>query len=85
MDNKTAEQFLEEAPISHYYDPNQEKMVCFADDVQKIMIDFAKYHVKLALEKASDDVRVVDESCWAADSYVDRDSILNSYPLENIG
>lgn len=53
----------------------------------KSMIEFAKLHVKAALKEASEKATVningfiqeYDENCC-----VDKDSILNAYPLENI-
>ena len=54
----------------------------------KIMIEFAKLHVEQALKEASKKAQIkyeysgnVGEYC---DEFVDVNSILNSYPLENI-
>ena len=44
------------------------------------MIEFAKMHVKEALKQASEQVYVSDTVFCE----IDRDSILNAYPLENI-
>jgi hypothetical protein len=61
------------------------------DDINYAMIEFAKIHVKEALKQASQNVKTKEE--WWQDngnpngfSYtaVDRDSILNAYPLTNI-
>ena len=46
------------------------------------MIEFAKYHVEQALKAASENVIVHDDAFEEAK--VDKDSILNAYPLENI-
>lgn len=47
----------------------------------EMMIEFAKMHVKEALQKAYENAGLEyygDEVCY------DKDSILNAYPLENI-
>ncbi len=44
------------------------------------MIAFAKLHVEKALKQASEEVYVSDHT----NCEIDRDSILNCYPLENI-
>jgi hypothetical protein len=54
-----------------------------------IMIEFAKMHVEAALKEASEKINLTDEVCEALQNhwfneYIDKDSILNSYPLENI-
>ena len=50
-----------------------------SDDCVVMMIDFAKLHVEAALKAASENAEITDYGYS-----VDRDSILNSYPLENI-
>lgn len=62
----TAEEFLNQHhTISHFYSDKEEKMICYSEDVQKAMIDFAKHHVQEALkacsEKASMKVEYPDE------------------------
>jgi hypothetical protein len=60
-----------------------------SDDCVVMMIDFAKMHVEAALKKASENAKIRydysgntgSEYC---DEFVDKDSILNSYPSENI-
>ena len=51
-----------------------------AKNIKKAMIEFAKLHVKEALKQASEQVYVSDTVFCE----IDRDSILNAYPLENI-
>jgi hypothetical protein len=46
-------------------------------------------HVEAALKEASEKINLTDEVCEALQNhwfkeYIDKDSILNSYPLENI-
>jgi len=52
------------------------------------MIEFAKMHVEAALKEASEKAKTIyiePDGCATGDYYdVDKDSILNSYPLENI-
>ena len=55
----------------------------------KIMIEFAKLHVEAALKEASEKINLTDEVCEALQNhwfkeYIDKDSILNSYSLDNI-
>lgn len=53
------------------------------DNVPDLMAQFAKYHVKAALKEASEKASVyADEGGYS--EFVDEQSILNSYPLENI-
>jgi len=55
------------------------------EDVSKKMIEFAKLHVKAALEAASGKAELEgDEGSDFSYISVDKDSILNAYPLENI-
>ena len=57
--------------------------------IQDAMIQFAKLHVEAALKDASEKIKLTDEVCevlqehWF-EEYIDKSSILNSYPLENI-
>ena len=54
------------------------------EDAKEAMIEFAKLHVTAALKNASEN----SETKWIKytdhDYEVDKDSILNSYPLKNI-
>ena len=53
----TAEDFLQDhLEISHFYDDKTENMVCYSDDVQKAMIEFAKMHVKIALKAVENEM-----------------------------
>ena len=61
--------------------------------VSKAMIEFAQKHVTLALEAAASKARIIeDESAWSGQVWddgplpliIDKDSILNCYPLTNI-
>jgi hypothetical protein len=57
--------------------------------IQESMIEFAKMHVESALKEASEkaqceDGAIVDLGFEIISASVDKDSILNSYSLENI-
>ncbi len=55
------------------------------EDVEQAMIEFAKLHVEAALKAAVDNVEINDfdvDGSYSPD--IDEESILNSYPLENI-
>ena len=56
------------------------------DSILDIMIDFAKLHVEVALQEASEKATVNTEPDYRGGewSIVDTDSILNAYPLDNI-
>ena len=95
----TAEEFLQNhLEISYFFDDITESVVCYSDEVQKAMIEFAKLHVEAALKAASknayveyidldtneifDYTDVITDNNVGAD--VNKNSILNAYPLKNI-
>ena len=49
---------------------------------EEAMIQFARFHVKEALKQASENAEIVDK--YFHDVEIDKDSILNAYPLDNI-
>ena len=51
-------------------------------DIKKAMIEFAKLHVEAALEEANR--KVIVTYYYDEGIRVNKDSILNAYPLENI-
>lgn len=51
--------------------------------VCKAMIEFASIHVTEALNAASESVRTITDE-WGHYEGIDKDSILNAYPLDNI-
>lgn len=80
----TADDFLQDhLEISHFYDDITQNMVCYSDDVQKAMIEFAKLHVEAALKMAFEEA-----PCGSSTDTVTceemHEAIMNSYPLENI-
>lgn len=66
----TAEEILQKHVPNRYTKENSWK---------NAMIEFAKLHVEAALKEASENVKITDYGYS-----VDKDSILNSYPVENI-
>jgi hypothetical protein len=72
----TAEEFLES---QHEIVPN------IKFDIRQVMIEFARMHVAAALKEASEkaDTQEMGKG-FTAETVVDKDSILNSYPLTNI-
>jgi hypothetical protein len=53
----TAEEFLQyHLEISYFYDDKTEKVVCYSDEVEQAMVEFAKLHVTEALKAANEKV-----------------------------
>ena len=86
---KTAEEFLDEDPAIQVYGlkENHPDLYRF---IKENMIDFAKMHceeqAKISAEKAvayEEEVRLGYMS-YRKDIVVNKDSILNAYPLDNI-
>lgn len=90
MENKisTAEEFLirEDLPTD----------ILSGDDINYAMIEFAKLHVEAALKAVAENVVLEGNAHWVGtdstenkfnnknDVFIQKDSILNSYPLDNI-
>lgn len=62
---------LKSRPTTHWVD---------VDTCAKLMIEFAKMHVEAALKEAADQVDTGNQDF----TYIDRETILNAYPLTNI-
>ena len=92
----TAEEFLKD--LQHEYEETGEYKMYFAIDIPNKLKEFAKLHVERALKEASES-RCINmyNKTWFAQSLeagtkvldrvnitVDKDSILNSYSLDNI-
>ena len=59
------------------------------DNIPDLMAEYAKYHVEAALKAVLDKIRLSDEVCEVLqkhyfEEYINKESILNSYPLDNI-
>jgi hypothetical protein len=84
----TAEEFCKDSTYDAEYDGEVFEVVD-KDKCIENMIEFAKLHVEAALKEASEKAKIRydysgntgSEYC---DEFVDIDSILNSYPSENI-
>lgn len=94
----TAKEFLDTQVPENFNKPKFSFGDTTRSVIEKAMIEFAKYHVEKALEVASIEskllvggveyeeygIRAYDTFYRDTDIYVDKDSILNAYPLENI-
>jgi hypothetical protein len=78
MSIPTAEKFIENDYYHLHLDTDS---ICLAS-IHDAMIEFAKMHVTAALKAASEDVEL--ETYGNFGNFVNKESILNSYPLENI-
>ena len=58
------------------------------ENIPDLMIEFAKYHVKMALESASEKASLTDFANEflqeGASDAIDKESIINSYSIDNI-
>jgi len=80
MNIQTAKEFVlnqNDGYLAGDYTPNE---------VYRIMIGFAKMHVEAALEAASENAIAKENPSdfGTGEIWVDEDSILNAYPLNNI-
>ena len=75
----TAEEVIRN--IARFESPND---VIPIHSLDKIMIEFAKFHVEAALKAASKSARLKELEVHLSDGSVDKDSILNAYSLDNI-
>ncbi len=53
------------------------------EDITNMLTSFAALHVQAALKEASEKATCMNEDPFYSDM-IDKDSILNTYPLENI-
>ncbi len=82
MEKKTtAEEFFKGKSDS--FDTQMRRETFYQNTVKQLMIEFAKFHVEQALKAASKEAYTRDVP-FSDDVEVDPDSILESYPLENI-
>jgi hypothetical protein len=84
----TAEEFLQyHLEISYFYDDKTQKVVCYSDEVEQAMVEFAKLHVKAALntiyEKGLSDITTWDGNSEGSE-YLDFDKLIAAYPLDLI-
>jgi hypothetical protein len=79
MENITAEQWVNNQFTKQII---SEDIYASKQGIIESHILFAKYHVELALKQASEDVEL--ETYGSFGNSVNKDSILNAYPIENI-
>ena len=77
----TAEEFFDSSNVG--ISNTTEYMYCQKDIVKKA-IEFAKLHVEAALKDASEKSTVIRDEEFYTISHIDKNSILNAYPLTNI-
>jgi hypothetical protein len=59
---KTVEEFLQNhLQISHFYDDKTNQMVCYSDEVQQAMVEFAKLHCEAQLKAILENVKVRED------------------------
>lgn len=73
----TAQEFFADTDEFEKIETREQEKVCI-----KAMIEFAKRHVQEALKQASEKVKIQDKPFMSP--HVDKDSIINAYPLDNI-
>lgn len=80
---ESAEDFLKEGNEGHSIREVVDGLM--DDQIIQVMVDFARHHVKLALQKAAEnaDITYRGEKTWDF-IFVDKSTILNAYPLINI-
>lgn len=78
----TAEEFM----LNEYETDDVNKIVAEPQHVKWMMIEFAKLHVQPALKAAAENCRlkVPEDRDAHALFVIDRESILNAYPLTNV-
>lgn len=78
----TAKEFINKTEIKQRFG------FTFTHKIENMMIEFAKLHVEAALKQASKDADMTDESLMSLQEgssvRIDKDSILDAYPLTNI-
>lgn len=93
---KTAEELLNSIAKEHGYEDfdwfvRRGPTISIVDSVNKVIIDFAKKHVTEALKSVSEADILYDDYKYVPEyddeiriTVVDRDLIIQAYPLENI-
>jgi hypothetical protein len=77
----TAEDFIKDLQTE---EDEQGHTLLYKPDVINRMIEFAKLHREAILKEASENADTIYRGDSFGDYIVDKDSILNAYPLENI-
>jgi hypothetical protein len=77
----TAEDFIKDLQTE---EDEQGHTLLYKSDVINRMIEFAKLHREAILKEASENADTIYRGDSFGDYIVDKDSILNAYPPENI-
>jgi hypothetical protein len=77
----TAEDFIKDLQTE---EDEQGHTLLYKSDVINRMIEFAKLHREAILKEASENTDTIYRGDSFGDYIVDKDSILNAYPPENI-
>lgn len=81
----TTEQFFEKYSSSYQFEEGDPEYLIDKLDFKEVMIEFAKLHVEAALKEAVYKAETITIDVHGQDTCnIDEDSILNSYPLDNI-
>jgi hypothetical protein len=78
-----AEEEIDMPLYSTWYDDRAGESVISIEDCAKLMVQFAKYHVKKALDEACKNVPDCEER-HTINPYEVEENILKCYPLQNI-
>jgi hypothetical protein len=88
--DKINESIEDKIPTAEEFLKRDESGVYNEIDITHAMIEFTKLHVEAALKEASEKVELSDllhefiEDSWEGGPFIDKDTILNAYPLDNI-
>ena len=78
----TAEEFLQGSiTISHFYNDRYEQMMCFSDDVQKAMKEYARLKCQELLEIVAEKAEITKSVNFGWEK-VDKGSILSAVDLD---
>ena len=78
----TAKEFIKSTELVVKFDNTQGCIL--EEELPNLFIQFAKLHVEAALRIASEKATVIRDKEFHTISHVNKKSILNSYPIENI-
>lgn len=87
----TTEELFKKYRDLYNFEEGEPEYLIDIDNFKNALIEFAKLHVKAALEQASENAKLVDRQeyigfdiGWTYIKEIDKNSILNCYPEENI-
>ena len=85
---KTAEDFFNDYKDYVALTEGHYEYLVDKEDFEEALIEFAKMHVEAALKEAAEDADLTNQSYNSSQEgstmEIDKNTILNSYPLENI-